>query len=452
MDGGDVADEPGKSGAGESLLLDDDINEEKSSVHVDFIFWTRKEEIIWGGAMFILTTLTIACRNILPVSAVVMSEQFGWDKSETGLVLSSFYWGYPTTQILSGYLSDRFGGDQVATIAGIGWGIQTVIFPFLVHTFDGKTSQLAFLAVVRVIFGMNEAFHYPTIASITAMKVQEDRRTFFYSTVGTGTSVGTIASGSICSFLLYKYGWEINFYLFGGFSILWVCLMRIILMKKRCMHRCKTRKRKRSQSEMTTWNTWKTLLRHRAFWAMITISFCNSYAWHLLFNWLPTFFTVKFPDEKGWVFNVVPWLIAVPFHIISGYIADRMISKGISKTTTRKFLQTMASLSFTTSLMLVGHMTCYAKTLTAVTFAISMESLGTGAAYANNQDLAPTHAGAVYGVMNSVSAVPGFLGVYISGHIMDYFNSWSVVFSITGSLTFFGWIVFVIFGTGEQIV
>ncbi|XP_077991621.1 voltage-gated purine nucleotide uniporter SLC17A9-like [Glandiceps talaboti] len=450
MNGDAVDDEAGDSRPGESLLLDDG-NEEEVSVHTDFVFWTRKEEMVWGLAIFLLSALTIGCRNILPVSAVVMSEQFDWDKSETGLVLSSFYWGYPTTQILSGYLSDRFGGDQVATIAGIGWGIQTAIFPFFVYTFDDKPSQLAFLAVIRVIFGMTAAFHYPTIASLTVMKVQEKRRNLFYTTVGTGASLGLITSGSVCSYLLDKYGWQVNFYLFGTLSILWVCLVRIVLMRKKCIQRCTTRRR-RSQGEITTKETWKILLRHRAFWAMLIINFCTGYAWHLLFNWLPTFFTEKFPDEKGWVFNVVPWSVAALPCILSGYVADRMISNGISKTTTRKFLQTVASLGYTTALMFVGHMTCFATTLTAITYAFCMDGIGNAGAYANTQDLAPTHAGAVYGVMNSVGSIPGFLGVYISGHIMDYFNSWSIVFSITGSISFIGWIVFVIFGTGERIV
>ncbi|XP_077985474.1 voltage-gated purine nucleotide uniporter SLC17A9-like isoform X1 [Glandiceps talaboti] len=446
-----VDDDESSEGCPEEGLLLGDVNEKGVSVQADFTFWTRKEEMIWGAAIFILTALTVGCRNILPVSAVIMSNQFDWDKSETGLVLSSFYWGYPTTQVLSGYLSDRFGGDQVATIAAIGWGIQTAIFPFFVYTFDDKPSQLAFLAVIRVIFGMTEAFHFPTIASITVMKVQEKRRNLFYTTIATGASLGIITSGSICSYLLAKYGWEINFYLFGVLSILWVCFVRIVLMRKRCIQRCTTRKG-RSQGEITTKETWKILIRHRAFWAMIIINFCGGYSGHLLFNWLPTFFTEKFPHEKGWVFNVVPWLVAAPPCMLSGYIADRMISSGISKTTTRKFIQTLASLSYTTTLMFVGHMTCYATTLTAITYAFSMDNIGTAGAYANTQDLAPTHAGAVYGVMNSISAIPGFLGVYISGHLMDYFNSWSIVFSITGSLTFTGWIIFMIFGTGERIV
>lgn len=31
---------------------------------------------------------------------------------------------------------------------------------------------------------------------------------------------------------------------------------------------------------------------------------------------------------QGWVFNVVPWLLAIPASLFSGFISDRLISQG----------------------------------------------------------------------------------------------------------------------------
>ena len=33
---------------------------------------------------------------------------------------------------------------------------------------------------------------------------------------------------------------------------------------------------------------------------------------------------------QGWVFNVVPWLLAIPTGFIAGYISDAMTAKGLS--------------------------------------------------------------------------------------------------------------------------
>lgn len=40
-------------------------------------------------------------------------QYFPWNSKERGLILSSFFWGYITTQFLGGLLAARFGGNLV---------------------------------------------------------------------------------------------------------------------------------------------------------------------------------------------------------------------------------------------------------------------------------------------------------------------------------------------------
>lgn len=54
--------------------------------------------------------------------------------------------------------------------------------------------------------------------------------------------------------------------------------------------------------------------------------------------------------------------------------------------------------------------------------------------------------------MNTVGAIPGFLGVYLAGHILELTQSWPVVFSTAAGINLVGWIVFVVFGSSEPIV
>lgn len=70
----------------------------------------------------------------------------------------------------------------------------------------------------------------------------------------------------------------------------------------------------------------------------------------------------------------------------------------------------------------------------------------------NPQDLAPSFSGSVFGLMNTVGAIPGFLGVYLAGHILELTQSWSAVFSTAAFINFAGWFIFCIFGSAEPIV
>ena len=82
-------------------------------------------------------------------------------------------------------------------------------------------------------------------------------------------------------------------------------------------------------------------------------------------------------------------------------------------------------------------------------FASGFHALGS---VVNPQDLAPRHSGSIFGVMNAAGAVPGFVGVYVAGYILDLTDSWASVFNVTATVNLFGAAVFVAFGSGKPIV
>lgn len=53
------------------------------------------------------TCLLYCARVAMPICAVSLAEKFSWSKKESGMVLSSFFWGYCFTQVFGGYVSDR---------------------------------------------------------------------------------------------------------------------------------------------------------------------------------------------------------------------------------------------------------------------------------------------------------------------------------------------------------
>jgi len=70
----------------------------------------------------------------MPLVAPSASKDLKWSKTEVGTVLSSFFWGYALTQIIGGYLSDKFGAEKVMLAAGVGWGFVTVSLESLCST------------------------------------------------------------------------------------------------------------------------------------------------------------------------------------------------------------------------------------------------------------------------------------------------------------------------------
>lgn len=69
----------------------------------------------------------------------------------------------------------------------------------------------------------------------------------------------------------------------------------------------------------------------------------------------------------------------------------------------------------------------------------------------NPGDLAPKHSGSVFGLMNTVGSIPGFVSVYVAGQILEKTKKWSVVFNFTAAVNVIGCIIFCWFGSGNPI-
>jgi MFS family permease len=73
----------------------------------------------------------------ISVAIIPMAQDFGWSPTVSGLVQSSFFYGYALTQIPGGYVTSRVGGRTVLP-AGVGlWSAATAAVPLLAGTIPG---------------------------------------------------------------------------------------------------------------------------------------------------------------------------------------------------------------------------------------------------------------------------------------------------------------------------
>lgn len=83
--------------------------------------------------MIFIAYITPKDRSNIAVAIVYMAKEFGWSSTTQGLVLSSFFVGYLTTQVLGGALADKFGGKWVL---GVDKKINSIngTYPFFIGT------------------------------------------------------------------------------------------------------------------------------------------------------------------------------------------------------------------------------------------------------------------------------------------------------------------------------
>jgi MFS transporter, ACS family, solute carrier family 17 (sodium-dependent inorganic phosphate cotransporter), other len=62
----------------------------------------------------------------------------------------------------------------------------------------------------------------------------------------------------------------------------------------------------------------------------------------------------------------------------------------------------------------------------------------TGGFAVNHMDIAPRYAGTLMGITNTAGTIPGIIGVFVSGMILELTGSWTLVFQVASGVTLFG--------------
>ncbi|XP_051887200.1 solute carrier family 17 member 9b isoform X1 [Pristis pectinata] len=416
--------------------------------HPNGTYWSKLEAKSWIPFLFFGTCLLYCARVTLPICVSAMAEQFDWDKKQSGIVLGSFFWGYCLTQILGGYISDRLGGDKILMLSTCAWGSVIILTPLVVHR---SSAPIVLLTASRFLMGLLQGVFYPSLTSLFSNKVRESDRAFTSSTVCTGAQVGTLLIGAVGSVLLHRYGWESVFYFSGLPSILWAyCMWKYFLKGEDQIISLESL----GNSLVNSKNNkvpWRKLFRSAPVWAVIVAHVCMGGTFFCLLSWMPTFFHDLFPESKGWVFNVVPWAVAIPFSLFGGLLTDHLIRLGFDTAKVRKLMQVIAmglSSIFTKLLSYSGN---YYQALIFLSASLGLQTFSHSGVSVNVQDLAPSCAGSLFGIMNTGGALFGVAFVYLAGYIIETSGSWPSVFNLISIMNTFGLSVFLFFGQATRV-
>lgn len=340
------------------------------------------------------------------------------------------------------------GGEKVILLSASAWGFITVTTPLLAHLGSG---HLAFVTFSRILTGLLQGVYFPALTSLLSQRVQESERSFTYSTVGAGSQVGTLVTGGIGSVLLDRCGWQSVFYFSGGLTLLWVYYVYKYLLDEKDLVLALGVLVQGLPVTRPSKVPWRQLFRKASVWAVICSQLSSACSFFILLSWLPTFFKETFPHSKGWVFNVVPWLLAIPASLFSGFISDRLISQGYRVITVRKFMQVMGLGLSSIFALCLGHTTSFLKSMIFASASIGFQTFNHSGISVNIQDLAPSCAGFLFGVANTAGALAGVVGVCLGGYLIETTGSWTCVFHLVAIISNLGLGTFLVFGKAQRV-
>jgi hypothetical protein len=236
--------------------------------------WPERVRIV---ALCFASFVLCNCDRInISVAILPMASTFGWSQSTVGIIQSSFFWGYVTTQIPGGYLSDRYGGRQVLAFGVVAWSLMTVLTPAAAST------SLPVLLAARALLGVGEGVAMPAMNQVLSRWVPRGERSKSLSLVYSGMYLGSTIGLLSCPILIANFGWQSVFYCFGAAGGLWWFAWNSLTAGSP-QSSTTISESERQYIEVNTAPVrprplesipWKMLLSEKATWAIIVAHFC----------------------------------------------------------------------------------------------------------------------------------------------------------------------------------
>lgn len=444
------------------LRVDDELGEKPGNevvkLGLENLNWPPWKNVPQRYKLIGTTSLAFVICNMdkvnLSIAIIPMSHQFGWSSSVAGLVQSSFFWGYALSQLPGGWLSKIFGGRIILQFGVLAWSIATALVPLVAGFMPG-------LVFSRILVGIGEGVSPAAATDLIARLIPLEERSRAVSFVFGGLSVGSVLGLLLAPPLIESFGWESVFYMFGFFGIVWFLGFQFVAEDQPSTISAPL-SRSQSNPKPKSWETsmeefngslnvpWKSFFQSKAVWAMIYAHFCGSWGHYCCLSWLPTYFSEELDlnlTEAAWV-SVLPPLASVAVTSFASQFADNLISNGVETTVVRKICQTIAFLSPAACMILssVDLGLPPWEVVTILTAGLALSSFALSGLYCTHQDISPEYASILLGITNTVGAVPGIVGVALTGYLLDSTHSWSmslfapsIFFYLTGTVI---WLAF----------
>jgi ACS family sodium-dependent inorganic phosphate cotransporter len=412
--------------------------------------WPRRYHVVLLS--FLAVFICYIDRVNISVAIIPMAADLGWSMQTQGLVLSSFFIGYLLLQVVGGQLADRFGGKAVLAAGVLLWSLFTILTP------PAALLGLGVLIATRILMGMGEAVTFPSIYSLYSRWVPLTERSRAVGLANSGIPLGTVFALVVTPYIVQALGWEWAFYLFGMAGAVWYLFWRRMVTANPADHPAiSTEELAEIEAGATPRQSgdsvpWKALLGSKSVWAIIVAHFCNNWSLYVLLSWLPTFVNKGLGVDYaavGWV-TMIPHIASFVFLNVAGGVADRLIARGMDVTRVRKLMQTIGAGSIGTALALVGFVDTAWAAIAIMTVGNALGAFVTGGFAVNHMDVAPKYAGTLMGITNTAGTIPGIVGVFVSGLILELTGSWALVFLAASGVTVFGLVFFVLFASGRR--
>src|SRR5271168_1016450 len=367
-------------------------------------------------------------RGNLSIAAPMLKDELHLSAKQLGILLSAFFWTYTWSQLVSGWLVDRFNVNWILAGGFFVWTIATAA--------TGFVRGFGMLLALRLILGVGESVAFPSYCTILARCCPEALRGRANAFIMSGIPAGPAFGIFLGAMLMGRYGWRSFFIALGLLSLLWL-VPWIQWMPRRGGVGVSS-----AAGGAGVWD----ILEQRSAWGTFGGLFAYNYLSYFMLTWLPFYLIHErnFSMQKMGTIGGLAYLALAAASVISGWVSDAWILAGGTPTRVRK--------TFTVAGLAVSSCSCLAvvvfgsNSLLATIFLFAA-CVGAGMSNSNiwaiTQTIAgPRVAGKWTGVQNFVGNFAGLVSPALTGYVVDRTGHFFWAFAVAAGVLLGGAICF----------
>ena len=285
--------------------------------------------------LFLATTVNYIDRTMLGLLAPTLGKELSWSENDYGNIVTAFQAAYALGFLLMGWIIDRFGPKLGYTIAICIWTLG--------HVAHGFASSVASFMAARMVLGVGEAGHFPSVVRASSEWFPQKERAYAIGWVNSATTIGVILTAPTIAFFMISLGldWRQTFIYTGLFGVVLLVLWRWHYSSPRDTGKVSEGELawiEQDPAESVEKIAWTSLMKTRSAWAFAVAKFLTDPVWFLMLFWLPKYFASTYNVDLKVVLlpMIIMYLLSDIGSIAGGWLSSKLIQKGHSANFARK--------------------------------------------------------------------------------------------------------------------
>ena len=243
----------------------------------------RKDYYPWIAVLLLWCICFFNYADRLAIFSVfpVLEKEFGFTKTQLGMIGAAFTWVYASASPIAGVIGDRFSRKGVI-LGGLAiWSAITGL--------TGACNTYWQFLLVRGSEGLGEAFYFPASMAYIADHHGPRTRSRATSVHQTSLYIGTIFGGGLAGWMAMHYGWRAPFVILGIAGIVLAIVLKFVMREAR------TERKPSTRPPLVDYLAFLKHLRTNKTACLIIGAFFGANMVNAVFlTWMPTFLKEKF--------------------------------------------------------------------------------------------------------------------------------------------------------------